>query len=748
MDIFTYAALKKEIKNTSSDINIPSNLSDLSEDSTHRTVTDLEKESWNAKSDFSGDFNDLINKPTYTANDIGADLKGSADKAEENAKKYADDRFTELIGTSPENLDTIYELADAVTNNQTAVDAIEASITNKVNKVDGKDLSTNDLTDELKSVYDNAAIHANGEHAPSSAQENVIESISINGITQTISDKNVDLPLSSPVIKCTASGNPITITDSANMPINSFNIYGRSTQQTTTGAQLLDTSKFNNMTISGITFAKNTDGSIKVSGTATASAMTNFIYINLTAGTYSISGGTKVWCYIIKSDGTKNYYYNKSFTVDGTEKSVGIYIQIPANETINTTVYPMLNAGNTALPWESYTGGKASPSPDYPQNIVSIGDNETVGVTVTGAQLLDISGATDKTNTAGMKLIINGDGSYTITGTAGDAAGNLWLGGNYFTEADNPPVLFTLPAGTYTVNGAVLFSYTKAFGGAFIGNAATFILTDDTVITGVRNPSLKVGTTYNDRIYPMLNAGSTLLPWEPYTGQFIALTTPNGMCGIPVSSGGNYTDENGQQWICDTVKLRSDGTGKRVQRIGKVDNTKWELSNVASGTTGTRFMNILNGAQAVQDVANTPVICTHYKQSIASFTKEGDFISTGEVPVDGRIHIRTTRENITEEEFIAWTKEVGMKTYYILAEPIETDISTKELAVFKALHTNYPTTTIITGENAYMEIEYVADTRNYISRENTLLADIFNQHITEIEKLRADVDYLLMLEEG
>lgn len=49
---------------------IPSSLSDLSSDSTHRTVTDAEKETWNAKSDFSGDYNDLTNQPT--ASDIGA----------------------------------------------------------------------------------------------------------------------------------------------------------------------------------------------------------------------------------------------------------------------------------------------------------------------------------------------------------------------------------------------------------------------------------------------------------------------------------------------------------------------------------------------------------------------------------------------------------------------------------------------------------------------------------------------------
>lgn len=42
---------------------IPDELADLSEDSTHRVVTDIEKETWNNKSDFSGSYNDLTDKP-------------------------------------------------------------------------------------------------------------------------------------------------------------------------------------------------------------------------------------------------------------------------------------------------------------------------------------------------------------------------------------------------------------------------------------------------------------------------------------------------------------------------------------------------------------------------------------------------------------------------------------------------------------------------------------------------------------
>lgn len=45
---------------------IPTSLSELTEDSAHRLVTDTEKTTWNAKSDFSGSYNDLTNKPTIS----------------------------------------------------------------------------------------------------------------------------------------------------------------------------------------------------------------------------------------------------------------------------------------------------------------------------------------------------------------------------------------------------------------------------------------------------------------------------------------------------------------------------------------------------------------------------------------------------------------------------------------------------------------------------------------------------------
>lgn len=63
-----------------------------------------------------------------------------------------------------------------------------------VTKEDGKGLSANDFTDTQKSHYDAAYAHSVTDHAPSNAQKNIIEAITVNGTTLKPSeDKAVDI---------------------------------------------------------------------------------------------------------------------------------------------------------------------------------------------------------------------------------------------------------------------------------------------------------------------------------------------------------------------------------------------------------------------------------------------------------------------------------------------------------------------------------------------------------------------------
>ena len=70
---------------------------------------------------------------------------------------------------------------------------IKPKLESKVDKVNGKGLSTNDLTNTLKEHYDRASVHAQSAHAPAGAQVNVIESIKVNGTALPVSNKAVEI---------------------------------------------------------------------------------------------------------------------------------------------------------------------------------------------------------------------------------------------------------------------------------------------------------------------------------------------------------------------------------------------------------------------------------------------------------------------------------------------------------------------------------------------------------------------------
>lgn len=78
---------------------------------------------------------------------------------------------------------------------------IKAKLDAKVDKVDGKGLSANDLTNALKSNYDKAYTHSQSTHAPSNAQANVIETVKVNGTPLTPTSKAVNIDISGKVDK-------------------------------------------------------------------------------------------------------------------------------------------------------------------------------------------------------------------------------------------------------------------------------------------------------------------------------------------------------------------------------------------------------------------------------------------------------------------------------------------------------------------------------------------------------------------
>ncbi|MGN0107134.1 MAG: hypothetical protein ACI4A5_05515, partial [Hominilimicola sp.] len=96
--------------------------------------------------------------------DVSDDITGVLTQA----KGYTDTEINNLINGAPEAMDTLKELADAIEENSDLMEVLNAAIGNKVDKVDGMGLSSNDYTAEEKTKLAGIATGANNYVHPSS----------------------------------------------------------------------------------------------------------------------------------------------------------------------------------------------------------------------------------------------------------------------------------------------------------------------------------------------------------------------------------------------------------------------------------------------------------------------------------------------------------------------------------------------------------------------------------------------------
>ena len=194
--------------------------------------------------------------------------------------------------------------------------------------------------------------------------------------------------------------------------------------------------------------------------------------------------------------------------------------------------------------------------------------------------------------------------------------------------------------------------------------------------------------------------------------QSLTLATPNGLPGVPVSKDGNYTDADGQQWVCDEIDLER---GKYVQRVViEKNNGGWELKP-SSDTPGRFFQH--NKLTNIFSIALKKSLC-----NIASFTSWG-------APVNDKYAFALNGHGIyfsppkgaeiTAEELNAKLNSLSFPVVVVgeLATPIERDLTPEEIAAYKALRTYGPTTVVSNDAGAEMEATYVADTKTYIDNK-------------------------------
>ena len=198
--------------------------------------------------------------------------------------------------------------------------------------------------------------------------------------------------------------------------------------------------------------------------------------------------------------------------------------------------------------------------------------------------------------------------------------------------------------------------------------------------------------------------------------QTLTYPTPSGLPGIPVESGGNYTDADGQQWICDEVDF---GRGKYVQRVAKITLTG-DLSWRPNIPWDTRSPDIFHYYTIVEEKKKTSNSKENWLISNMFIGKNDNGNSiTGEECIysnyaDQAIYIflnRSRADTADLDGFKEWVDQNQPVIYYILQNPIETDLTPEQLTAYAALTMYKPNTTVTTDSSpaAGIEVKYLTD---------------------------------------
>ena len=538
------------------------------------------------------------------------------------------------------------------------------------------------------------AVKAEGNKQTTAVQEagtQAVEDITTEGDKQTkriedaaanLADGVMDL---APAIHSTVSDSTIIADDATEgRPFRGLRVFGKSTQVRTEGKNLFDITKF----MGSENVINNGDGSLtinsytvqkvnKIKDVLPQVKAGDVIYVNAINGTF-VSVGGDVW------DVNKNHEF--SITEEMVDSGY-LFFYGNKDNTVVTIKDIMISKEKNAV-YEPYTGGKPSPSPEYKQEPEDAGKDGSIEVKVGGRNLFD--------------------GKFESGSIRQDNGENQ----DYADRIRTAGFIQIKPSTVYSIKLLETISFSVRWydkDKKFIKSEATNTISQSP--DNARYMRFLLLTTKLDTKC-MVYAGSAPTPYEPYRDpQTLTLATPNGLPGIPVTKDGNYTDENGQQWICDEIDLER---GKYVQRVAIEKNSGgWELkpsSDISGRFFQPRLTNVFQTAvkTAVCNIANF-VSWGAPTNDIYAFALNKKVIYFS--PPKGA--------EITAEELNAKLNSLSFPVVFVgeLATPIERNLTPEEIAAYKALRTYGPTTVITNDAGAGMEATYVADTKAYIDKK-------------------------------
>lgn len=630
--------------------------------------------------------------------------KDSVDKTAQDFTLTAQQALADVNNagqTQTDRVQTAGETAvrDIQTAQRTATGAVETAKTEAVKTI------------QAEGATQTGKVTAEGEKQVQAVQAAAQEIIADREQIQTNKKDIADLRQSKAgAIVETVKGSVVQIADSAEAFMEEFKIFGKSEQITTTGAQLLDESQIEQNDGRGfkyLNFAVG-EGNFTLSSNIPKSPTDQSAYIML------VSGNVKTLGSEITSN-SNGVYSGRSRTFPSKDGYMTIAYRNDSNTnkliTFNKYWY-MLNAGDTAKPYEPFTGGKPSPSPDYPQEIKTNAENGEINANVITGNLFPIDKFKKyEINNSAKQTTLNGDRiSFTGKGTTGKEDMVFFLN----KEADK----LSLPPGKYTLS----FKSNKPYGETNGENTVEMYLIVEkksgTVYQSTGNAGKRtVDIEDGDKMYfrfdinnnsmsaefydIMFNLGDTPLPYEPYAEQSLAIQTPDGLPGIPVTSGGNYTDSTGRQWVCDEI----------CEQNGVIGVKRNVINYKITGNEYAQLDNPTTIGMRVEKTAKYPYagFCNYAKMEGATTT-----VSVG---ISGNwVQIKNFGFN-TVAGFKEWVKNNDVYLMYTLKEPTFEPLPEEIQQKFKSLHTYYPTTVVTNNANADMQLDYVADTKLYIDKK-------------------------------
>lgn len=533
-----------------------------------------------------------------------------------------------------------------------------------------------------------------------------------------------------------ASGNPATLPGTLkNNPMNEMKVYGWSKQKTTKGKNLFDFSRLVSDGVNVMNYEKQT---------ITVPAKTNNTGYNqtlrdlcpgITPGTYVFSAKKSN-----PESGNGSYFLEAGldFTFNTpTELTDALldnhiaWYNNPDSEVENVISEIQVENGTEATDYEPYTGGQPSPSPDYPQQIVSAGSDGKIGVEVRGKNLFELTGIRDNEYLR-IEKIENNTIYARPTNMNAESPGttnysNGWvnfsekikvISGILYTislsykavqkmmeieKLDPARILVFEDSGNIILNEEI-----KQEIGKYVDVEIPLLVPDGT-------DSIHFTITCNNYSVAIKNiqieeGGYT--SYEPYyEPQSLSISTPTGLPAIPVNTDGNYTDANGQQWIADYIDLKR---GKYVQNVKEIpvsDNMvieTWGVNANADNVTGFyAYMDGNNLPMPGSEAMMSTII--KYRKEVWGGITIGCSMNCNNIPY-AMLCIRTdTLEDTTTDanavkSFLTLCKKTDAHFYYVLADPIERDLTPEEIQAYKNLVTYAGTTIVENDAECYMEV--------------------------------------------